>query len=191
MLSDNEILDRIRSGRIEVNPFNKSMLQPASLDLRLDRHFKTLRSGSTYIDPAEDQAELWSGETVGDGDWTLIYPHEFVLASTYEKVTLDAQHAARFEGKSSLGRQGLLTHITAGFIDPGFSGHITLELSNVTESPIKLYPGMKIGQICFIRLDTPATTPYGASSLGSHYQGQRGPNISRGWDGFTHGLPPC
>ena len=108
-----------------------------------------------------------------------------MLSATHESVTLPDDIAARLEGKSSLGRLGLLTHSTAGFIDPGFSGHVTLELSNMATLPIKLYPGMKIGQLCFFWLGSPAEHPYGSTATGSHYQGQRGPTPSRSYLNFT------
>ena len=113
-----------------------------------------------------------------------LHPGEFVLASTYEVITLPDDIAGRLEGKSSLGRLGLLTHSTAGFIDPGFSGHITLELSNVANLPVKLYPGMKIGQLCLIKLSSSAEHPYGSALYGSRYQGQRGPTPSKSWLNF-------
>jgi dCTP deaminase len=117
-------------------------------------------------------------EPTGDGPF-ILHPGEFVLGSTFETITLGDAIAARLEGKSSLGRLGLLTHSTAGFIDPGFSGHVTLELSNVATLPIKLWPGMKIGQFCFFQLSSPSVEPYGSASYGSRYQGQRGPTPSR------------
>jgi dCTP deaminase len=139
------------------------------------------------IDPAEDQPDLTRLVEV-DGDEALIlHPGEFVLGSTFEAVTLPDDVAARLEGKSSLGRLGLLTHSTAGFIDPGFTGHVTLELSNVATLPIKLWPGMKIGQLCFFRLSSAAEHPYGSSVYGSRYQGQRGPTASRSAQGFRRG----
>ncbi|HSP75269.1 MAG TPA: dCTP deaminase, partial [Cryobacterium sp.] len=137
-----------------------------------------------YIDPAEDQPDLTRLIETAAGEPFILHPGEFVLGSTYEKVTLPDDVAARLEGKSSLGRLGLLTHSTAGFIDPGFTGHVTLELSNVATLPIKLWPGMKIGQLCFFRLSSPAERPYGSSAYSSRYQGQRGPTASRSFQNF-------
>src|SRR5947199_9033415 len=161
------------------------MLQPSSIDVRLDRHFRVFdNSRYTHIDPREQQDELTTSvETQGDEPFVL-HPGEFVLGSTFETVGLPDDLAGRLEGKSSLGRLGLLTHSTAGFIDPGFSGHITLELSNVANLPITLWPGMKIGQLCLFRLSSPAERPYGSERYGSRYQGQRGPTPSRSWQNW-------
>jgi len=156
------------------------MIQPSSVDVRLDRWFR-LFDNHRYpvIDPAQDQPDLTRlVETERDEPFVL-HPGEFVLSSTFEVVTLPDDIAARLEGKSSLGRLGLLTHSTAGFIDPGFSGHVTLELSNVATLPILLWPGMKIGQLCFFRLSSAAEHPYGSEKYGSRYLGQRGPTASR------------
>jgi dCTP deaminase len=180
LLSDRDILAEIDAGRVALEPFHPEMVQPSSIDVRLDRFFRVFENHRyPHIDPAEDQPEL-TREVHPDGDEPFIlHPGEFVLGSTYEVVTLPADVAARLEGKSSLGRLGLLTHSTAGFIDPGFSGHVTLELSNVATLPIKLWPGMKIGQVCFFRLSSPSEHPYGSEKYGSRYQGQRGPTPSR------------
>jgi dCTP deaminase len=156
------------------------MIQPSSVDVRLDKFFRVFENHKySVIDPSTEQAEL-TREVIAEGDEPFIlHPGEFVLASTYEVITLPDDIAGRLEGKSSLGRLGLLTHSTAGFIDPGFSGHITLELSNVANLPVKLFPGMKIGQLCLIKLSSPAEHPYGSEKYGSRYQGQRGPTASR------------
>jgi dCTP deaminase len=156
------------------------MVQPSSIDVRLDRFYRTFENHRyPFIDPEVEQSDLTRPfETAADEAFVL-HPGEFVLASTYEVITLPADIAGRLEGKSSLGRLGLLTHSTAGFIDPGFSGHVTLELSNVATLPIKLWPGMKIGQLCLFRLSSPAEHPYGSAIYGSRYQGQRGPTPSR------------
>lgn len=156
------------------------MVQPASVDVRLDRFFRLFDNHKyPYIDPSIDQPELTRFVEAAAGQPFILHPGEFVLASTYESVSLPDDVAARLEGKSSLGRLGLLTHSTAGFIDPGFSGHVTLELSNVATLPITLWPGMKIGQMCFFRLSSAAERPYGAAENHSRYQGQRGPTASR------------
>ena len=180
LLSDRDILAEIDAGRVRLEPFQDSMVQPASIDVRLDRYFRVFENHKyPHIDPAADQPDL-TREVEPDGDDPFIlHPGEFVLGSTYEVIGLPDDVAARVEGKSSLGRLGLLTHATAGFVDPGFSGHVTLELANVATLPIKLYPGMKIGQFCFFRMTSASEHPYGASKYGSRYQGQRGPTPSR------------
>jgi dCTP deaminase len=186
LLSDRDILTEIASERVALNPWDPSMLQPSSIDVRLDRFFRVFENHRyPHIDPAEDQAELTREVVVeGDGEPFILHPGEFALGSTYEVVSLPDDIAARVEGKSSLGRLGLLTHATAGFIDPGFTGHVTLELANVATLPIKLWPGMKIGQLCFFRLSSAAEHPYGSEKYGSRYQGQRGPTPSRSFQNF-------
>ncbi|GAA0661235.1 dCTP deaminase [Kitasatospora atroaurantiaca] len=180
LLSDKDIRTEIDKGRVVIDPFDPAMIQPSSIDVRLDRYFRVFENHRyPFIDPSQDQPDL-TREVHPEGDEPFIlHPGEFVLASTYETVTLPDDIASRLEGKSSLGRLGLLTHSTAGFIDPGFSGHVTLELSNVATLPIKLYPGMKIGQLCLFRLSSPSEHPYGSERYGSRYQGQRGPTASR------------
>lgn len=161
------------------------MVQPSSIDVRLDRFFRLFDNHKyPFIDPAEDQPELTRLVEVDADQPFILHPGEFVLGSTYELVGLPDDVAARLEGKSSLGRLGLLTHSTAGFIDPGFSGHVTLELSNVATLPIKLWPGMKIGQMCFFQLSSAAEKPYGSAEYSSRYQGQRGPTASRSFLSF-------
>ncbi len=185
LLSDRDIRAEVESGRVRLEPFDPSMVQPSSVDVRLDRFFRVFENHRyPHIDPAVEQAELTREVDAADDEPFILHPGEFVLGSTYETVTLPDDVAARVEGKSSLGRLGLLTHATAGFIDPGFSGHVTLELSNVATLPIKLYPGMKVGQLCFFRLSSPSEHPYGSSVSGSHYQGQRGPTPSRSYANF-------
>ena len=185
VLSDRTIATLIADGRIAIDPYDPALLQPSSVDVRVDRYFRVFRNHVyPHIDvkvPQEVLTELV--EIEGDTPF-ILHPGEFVLGSTYEVVTLPDDVAARLEGKSSLGRLGLLTHSTAGFIDPGFSGHVTLELSNVATLPIKLWPGMKIGQLCFFRLSSPAEHPYGSAKYGSRYQGQRGPTPSRSFQNF-------
>ena len=185
LLSDRDILAEIHAKRIEIDPYDETMVQPSSIDFRLDRYFRVFENHRyPHIDPAADQSDLTRlVEPVGDEPF-ILHPGEFVLGSTLEVVTLPDDLAARVEGKSSLGRLGLLTHATAGFVDPGFSGHVTLELANVATLPIKLYPGMKIGQLCFFRLSSPAEHPYGSAKHGSRYQGQRGPTPSRSFANF-------
>ncbi|MCX7522870.1 dCTP deaminase [Microbacterium sp. STN6] len=185
LLSDRDIKAELGAGRIALEPYQPEMIQPSSIDVRLDRFFRLFDNHKyPYIDPAEDQPELTHLVEVDSDRPFILHPGEFVLGSTYELVTLPDDVAARLEGKSSLGRLGLLTHSTAGFIDPGFSGHVTLELSNVATLPIKLWPGMKIGQMCFFRLTSPAEKPYGSAEYSSRYQGQRGPTASRSYLNF-------
>ena len=185
LLSDRDIRAEIAANRVGVEPFDEAMIQPSSVDVRLDKFFRVFENHKySVIDPSTEQAEL-TREVIAEGDEPFIlHPGEFVLASTYEVITLPDDIAGRLEGKSSLGRLGLLTHSTAGFIDPGFSGHITLELSNVANLPVKLFPGMKIGQLCLIKLSSPAEHPYGSEKNGSRYQGQRGPTASRSFKNF-------
>ena len=180
LLSDRDLVSEIKSENLALEPFEPELMQPSSIDVRLDRFFRVFNNHLyTHIDPSVQQDDLTAQVEVADGEAFVLHPGEFVLASTLEVITLGDQLAGRLEGKSSLGRLGLLTHSTAGFIDPGFSGHVTLELSNVANLPIKLWPGMKIGQLCIFRLSSPAEHPYGSAVYGSRYQGQRGPTPSR------------
>jgi dCTP deaminase len=185
LLSDRDIRAAVSAGRLAVEPWDEALVQPSSVDVRLDRFFRVFNNSQyTHIDPALQQDDLTTlVEPEGDAPFVL-HPGEFVLGSTLEIVTLPDDLAGRLEGKSSLGRLGLLTHSTAGFIDPGFTGHITLELSNVANLPITLWPGMKIGQLCLFRLSTAAEHPYGSAVYGSRYQGQRGPTPSRSYRNF-------
>ena len=185
LLSDQDLTAELKSGRLGLEPFEPSLVQPSSVDVRLDRWFRVFNNTRyTHIDPSQQQDDLTSLVEAPDGEPFVLHPGEFVLGSTLEVVSLPDDLAGRLEGKSSLGRLGLLTHSTAGFIDPGFSGHVTLELSNVANLPITLWPGMKIGQLCLFRLSSPASEPYGSSVYGSRYQGQRGPTPSRSWQSW-------
>ncbi len=185
LLSDRDIRAEIDAGRVVLDPSDPSMVQPSSVDVRIDRFFRLFDNHKyPVIDPRADQPDLTRLVEVEPGESFVLHPGEFVLGATYEQVTLPDDLAARLEGKSSLGRLGLLTHSTAGFIDPGFSGHVTLELSNTATLPIVLWPGMKIGQLCFFRLSSPSEHPYGSGATGSRYQGQRGPTASRSHLGF-------
>src|ERR1700726_1088727 len=185
LLSDRDLRAEIAAGRLGIDPFDDALVQPSSVDVRLDTLFRVFNNTRyTHIDPARQQDELTSLVEPAEGEPFVLHPGEFVLGSTLEMCTLPDDLAGRLEGKSSLGRLGLLTHSTAGFIDPGFSGHITLELSNVATLPIKLWPGMKIGQMCFFRLSSPTERPYGSSEYSSRYQGQRGPTASRSFQNF-------
>jgi dCTP deaminase len=185
LLSDRDIRADVADGHIRLDPWDPEMVQPASIDVRLDKYFRVFENHRyPSIDPSQEQSELTRLIEVSSAEPFILHPGEFVLASTYELVTLGTSVAARLEGKSSLGRLGLLTHSTAGFIDPGFSGHVTLELSNMATLPVKLFPGMKIGQLCFFRLTSEAEHPYGSAQYGSRYQGQRGPTASRSFQNF-------
>ena len=191
LLSDRDIRAQIDAGRVRLEPYDPVMIQPASIDIRLDRWFR-LFDNHRYpvIDPAQDQSELTRLVEVAPDEPFVLHPGEFALGATYELVTLPDDVAARLEGKSSLGRLGLLTHSTAGFIDPGFTGHVTLELSNTATLPITLWPGMKVGQLCFFQLSSPAENPYGSGAQGSRYQGQRGPTASRSHQNFSRIILP-
>ncbi|HET8567706.1 MAG TPA: dCTP deaminase [Candidatus Limnocylindria bacterium] len=179
VLSDRDIRAAIASGRIGIDPFDADCVQPASVDIRLDHRFRVFRSSRhTHIDLAKPLDDITELVEATSGPF-ILHPSEFVLGSTRERVRLPEDIVSRVEGKSSLGRLGLLIHSTAGFIDPGWDGHITLELSNVNTIPITLYPGMRIGQLSFFRLESPAERPYGTAALGSSYQGQTGPTPSR------------
>ncbi|WP_460302915.1 dCTP deaminase [Actinocorallia aurea] len=185
LLSDRDIRGLVEAGQVGIEPFDPGMVQPCSVDVRLDRYFRVFENHRyPHIDPAEEQSDLTRLIEVAKGEAFILHPGEFVLASTYELFGLPHDVAARLEGKSSLGRLGLLTHATAGWIDPGFSGHVTLELSNVATLPIKLWPGMKIGQMCLFRTSSPVEHPYGSTKYGSRYQGQRGPTPSRSYLNF-------
>jgi dCTP deaminase len=186
LLSDRDLKAALASGRMSLSPYDEAMVQPSSIDVRLDRWFRVFANHRyTHIDPAAQQDDLTEMVEVPDDEAFLLHPGEFLLGSTLEVITLGNDLASRLEGKSSLGRLGLLTHSTAGFIDPGFSGHVTLELSNVATLPIKLYPGMKIGQICVLLLSSPSEHPYGSNVYGSRYQDQRGPTPSRSYLRFS------
>jgi dCTP deaminase len=184
-MSDRDIRASIEAGEIGLEPLDMSLLQPSSFDVRIDRFFRLFDNHKyAFIDPAEQQDDLTRFIEVAPDEPFILHPGEFVLGSTYEFVKLPDNVAARLEGKSSLGRLGLVTHSTAGFVDPGFNGHVTLELSNMATLPIKLWPGMKIGQLCFFQLSSPSETPYGSAKYLNRYQGQRGPTASRSYMNF-------
>jgi dCTP deaminase len=182
ILSDRDIRKQIDSGRLVIEPFDERMIQPSSVDLRVDRTFRIFANTRyPYIDVRQPMEDLTEEVDVKDGEAFILHPGEFVLGSTLERVTLPDDLVARIEGKSSLGRLGLLIHSTAGFVDAGWSGHLTLELSNVANLPITIYPGMKIGQLCLFEMTSPAERPYGDRGK---YQGQRGPTPSRFYEDF-------
>jgi dCTP deaminase len=185
ILSDRSIREAMDASRIIVDPFDEACLQPSSIDVKVSNLFRVFRNHSTaIIDVKKDLTELTELVEIPDGEAFILHPGEFVLGSTLERIGIAADLVARVEGKSSLGRLGLLIHSTAGFIDAGFDGHITLELSNVANLPITLYPSMKIGQVSFMTMTTPADRPYGSGARGSKYQGQRGPTPSRYFENF-------
>jgi dCTP deaminase len=180
ILSDRSIRAALADGEIAIDPLDEDAVQPSSVDLHVDRYFRVFRNDTTpFIDPKQPQEDLTELVEVDDDGSFILHPGEFVLGSTLERVTLGTDLVARLEGKSSLGRLGLLIHSTAGFVDAGFIGHLTLELSNVANLPIAIYPRMKIGQISFLRMTTAADEPYGSQAKHSKYQGQRGPTPSR------------
>lgn len=179
VLSDRDIRAAVDEGRIRIDPYEDGFVQPSSVDLRVDREFLVFHNARrAFIDPREAMDDLTERITFDDGERFILHPGEFALGSTLERIGLPDDLVARLEGKSSLGRLGLLIHSTAGFIDPGFEGHVTLELSNVANLPIAIDPGMLIGQISFQQLTSPAERPYGSDALRSKYQGQRGPTPS-------------
>lgn len=185
LLSDRDITTAISDGRLGIDPFDEANIQPSSIDVRMDNLFRVFNNSRyTHIDPKQEMPDLTTIVEVEEGEPFVLHPGEFVLAATLETFSLPDDLAGRLEGKSSLGRLGLLTHSTAGFIDPGFSGHITLELSNVANLPITLWPGMKVGQLALFKMSSAAETPYGSSKLGSKYQGQRGPTPSKAYLNF-------
>jgi dCTP deaminase len=184
VLSDRTIERLLAEGRIEIDPYDRGLLQPSSVDVRVDRYFRVFRNSRyPFIDVKQEQEDLTELVKVDD-DPFILHPGEFVLGSTLERIKLPDDVVARLDGKSSLGRLGLLIHSTAGFIDPGWDGNVTLELSNVANLPITIYPGMKIGQLSFVQMTEPSLNPYGSDSLGSKYQGQQGPTPSRYWRNF-------
>ena len=180
VLSDRTISRLLGEGRIEIDPYDESLLQPSSVDVRVDRYFRVFHNARyPFIDVRQPMDDLTEAVEVSDTDPFILHPGEFVLGQTLERVRLPDDIVARLEGKSSLGRLGLLIHSTAGFVDAGFEGNLTLELSNVANLPITIYYGMPIGQLSFVLLTEPAETPYGADKLGSKYQGQAEPTPSR------------
>jgi len=185
VLSDATIARLLAEGRMEIDPYDAALLQPSSVDVRVDRFFRVFHNNRyPYIDVKVEQGELTELVEVEDEQPFVLHPGEFVLGSTLERIRLPDDLVARLEGKSSLGRLGLLIHSTAGFIDPGWDGHVTLELSNVANLPITIYPEMKIGQLSFVQMTEPAESPYGSGALGSKYQGQKGPTPSRYYRNF-------
>jgi dCTP deaminase len=187
ILSDRTLREQLAAGRIVIDPLDDALIQPSSIDVRISNLFRVFRNHTRgIIDVKQDMVDLTELVEIADhgDDPFILHPGEFVLGSTYERIAVPNDLVGRVEGKSSLGRLGLLIHSTAGFIDAGFDGHITLELANVASLPIALYPGMKIGQVSFMQMTSPADKPYGSGAKGSKYQGQRGPTPSRYFENF-------
>jgi dCTP deaminase len=190
LLSDRVIRAALKAGRIGIDPYEPEMVQPASVDVRLDREFAVLTAGPEALDPAEDSAQHFERVVVDEGAALHLEPGQCALGSTYERLFIPSDMTALVHGKSSLGRLFLLVHATAGLLDAGWSGHVTLELANLGPRPLLLWPGMRIAQVTYEQLVEPAAKPYGHSVLGSRYQTQpRGPVASRSWQRFQHGLP--
>jgi len=188
VLSDHTIKEELAKGRIVIEPLDESCIQPASVDVHLDKRLLVFRnSRRPYIDVRQDMSDLTEMVEIDDDEPFILHPGEFVLASTVEHIELPDDLVARLEGKSSLGRIGLLIHSTAGYVDPGWKGHLTLELSNVANLPVTLYLGMKIGQLSYLRLSSPVDNLYGSSALGSKYQGQTDPTASRIYQDYNDG----
>ncbi|MEO7397652.1 MAG: dCTP deaminase [Ilumatobacteraceae bacterium] len=185
ILSDRSLREAIAANRILIEPLDERCIQPSSIDVKVGNLFRVFRNHTTgIIDVKQDLEDLTELVSIPDDGVFMLHPGEFVLGSTLERVVVPDDLVGRIEGKSSLGRLGLLIHSTAGFIDAGFDGHITLELSNVASLPITIYPAMKIGQISFVQMTTRADHPYGSGASGSKYQGQRGPTPSRYFENF-------
>ena len=185
ILSDRTLREQIAAGRIVIDPYDDALVQPSSIDVRISNLFRVFRNHTAgVIDVKENQEDLTELITIPTDGVFMLHPGEFVLGSTHERIAVPDDLVARIDGKSSLGRLGLIIHSTAGFIDAGFDGHVTLELTNIATLPITLYPGMKIGQVSFMQMTTPADQPYGKGARGSKYQGQRGPTPSRYWENF-------
>ena len=185
ILSDRTLREQIAAGRIVIDPFDDKCVQPSSIDVKIGNLFRVFRNHTAgIIDVKEDMENLTELITIPEDGVFMLHPGEFVLGSTLERIGVPDDLVGRIEGKSSLGRLGLIIHSTAGFIDAGFDGHITLELTNIATLPITLYPGMKIGQVSFMQMTTPADKPYGSGATGSKYQGQRGPTASRYFENF-------
>ena len=185
VLSDRTILAEIEAERIVIDPFDENLVQPASVDVRVDRSFRVFHNARyPYIDVRQPMEDLTELVTIENDEPFILHPGEFVLGQTLERVRLPSDLVARLEGKSSLGRLGLLIHSTAGFVDAGFEGNLTLELSNVANLPITIYHGMPIGQISFMRMDGPVESPYGSGEVRSKYQGQTEPTPSRFYENF-------
>jgi deoxycytidine triphosphate deaminase len=187
-LPDHEIVAEITEGRLGIDGWDPSLVQPASIDLRLGNRFLALVNDNAPLDPAQESGP-WTRHELEPGQHITLFPGAFLLAHTWERIRMPAHLLGRLEGKSSLGRLGIRVHSTAGFVDPGFVGRITLEISTDVLRDVVLYPGMRIGQLSLARLSSPARVPYGSPSLGSHYQDQDWPTPSRSWERFTAGLP--
>ncbi len=184
ILSDGDILKRIKKGDLKIKPFNRNQLQPSTIDFHLDSKFSVFDNWNTEIIDLADKVDVSRTIDIKKNGSFIVHPGEFVLGSSVEKVTLPNDLAAKIEGRSSLGRLGLIIHATAGFVDPGFSGNLTLEISNISRLPMKLYAGMRIGQLAFFQMSSPVLTSYGSAKLKSKYQNQKGPTASKIWKDF-------
>ena len=180
VLSDKSIRELIGSGRLVIKPFEESLIQPSSYNIRLANSFRFFRNiKQAYLDVRQPVGDFMETVKMADDEPIIIHPREFILGETLEYFEIPRDLVGRLEGKSSLGRIGIIIHSTAGYVDPGFKGTLTLEISNLANIPIALYPKMKIAQMSFHFLSTPAENPYGSAKLGSKYQGQRGPTESK------------
>jgi dCTP deaminase len=185
VLSDRTIKAEISAGRITIDPYDEGLVQPSSVDVRVDRKFRVFHNARyPFIDVRQPMEGLTELVEIDAEEPFILHPGEFVLGQTLESIALPDDIVARLEGKSSLGRLGLLIHSTAGFVDPSFEGNLTLELSNVANLPITIYHRMPIGQISFMRMDGPVEMPYGAAEARSKYQGQAEPTPSRFYRNF-------
>lgn len=178
ILSDGDIKQVISSGKLGIDPFDEECVQPSSVDLHLLDEVLVFDSHKAAVVDVRSKVNVTRKVRIEESGFVL-HPSEFILGSTFESFKIPASLAAKLEGKSSLGRLGLVIHATAGFVDPGFEGQLTFEISNVSRLPILLYPKMKIAQICFIKMSSPAQLPYGSKGLGSKYSGQKGPTASK------------
>lgn len=183
ILSDKDILKKIKEGKIKIEPFDKKFVQPSTVDLHLASEVRVFDNWQTGVVDVREKVDV-SRVVKITKEGFIVHPGEFLLGATVEKITLPADIAAKLEGRSSLGRLGLVIHATAGYVDPGFSGWLTFELSNLSRLPIRIYGGMKIAQICFFQMSSEVLRPYGTKGLGSKYQGQKGPTASRVWLDF-------
>ena len=185
ILSDHSLREELAAGRIVVEPFDERCVQPSSIDVKLSNLFRVFRNHTAGVIDVKSAVDLTEPVEIPPDGVFMLHPGEFVLGSTLERIAVPDDMVSRIDGKSSLGRLGLIIHSTAGFIDPGFDGHITLELTNIATLPITLYPAMKVGQVSFMRMTTPADRPYGSGATGSKYQGQHGPTPSRYFENFV------
>ncbi|OGM26136.1 dCTP deaminase [Candidatus Woesebacteria bacterium RIFCSPHIGHO2_02_FULL_38_9] len=186
ILSDRDILRSLKNGDLKIEPFDRDLLQPSTVDFRLDHKIRVFDNWQISLIDLAERKDVSRAVDIGEGGFFVIHPGEFILGSTVERIKIPRDIAAKVEGKSSLGRLGLIIHATAGYLDPGFKGNVTLEMSNLSRLSIKLYAGMKICQVAFLKMSSPVMIPYGSKKLGSKYQDQRGPTSSKIWKDFNH-----